>query len=109
MTAVAFASELAHDSGVFPQVSSSLLVPPNVSVDRLVADVHCTVLLPHPRDLLGAEPSPQQPGPPRHVGGAEARAATATAAAGRGVAVRLLRSVVAVVVGRVAPQLPAYG
>ena len=77
-----------------------------MSVDRLVTDAQCAGLFAHPGDLLGAEPSAQQSRHPRHVGRTEVRAAATAATPGRRVAVRFLGPVVAVVVGRVASQLP---
>src|SRR5438876_8249181 len=99
MAAVALAAELTHDAGVPPQVAAGLLVPADAPVDRFVADAQRPPLLEHAGNLFGAPFTAQQPRHLRHVGGAEAR----------GVTVRLLGAILAVVMGRrVAAQFPSH-
>ena len=106
LTPVALASELAHDAGVTPQAATDLLVPTNAPVDGLRADVQLSTLAQRPADLLGAPALPDQGADPRHLLRSEACHTPAPPPPSRRIALRLLRSVNAVVHCRVAPKLP---
>src|SRR4029079_9033359 len=86
-----------------------VLVPADVPVDRLVTDAQRTVLLKRPRDLFRTPFAADQPRHSCHVSGTETCPATTSATPRHGVAVRLLRAVVTVVVGRMATQLAYDG
>ena len=109
VAAVALAADLAHDAGMAPQLTASLPIPTNMPVDRLVADVQHAILPEHPGDLFRAPLAAHQPDHPRHVHRTEPRAPAAASTARICVAMGLLRSIVAVVMGNVAPQFAHDG
>src|SRR6185437_15232541 len=102
---VALAAELAHDPRMPPQIATRSLVPANAPIDGLVADAQRAAFHERAGDLFRAPLAPDQPRHLGHIRGAETRSATTASTPGDGVAMRFFGAVVAVVAGRIAPQL----
>jgi len=90
-----------------PQVTAGTLIPADAPIDRFVTDAQRAVLFEHAGNLFGAPFSTQQPCYERHIFDREVRSPTTSPASCHCVAVRFLGAVLAIVVGRIAPQFAA--
>src|SRR5438309_1600173 len=92
-----------------PQVAADPFIPTNAAVDCFVTYTQRAPFLEHAGNLLRAPFAAYQPRQLGHVSGAELGAAPTSPPACHGIVVGFLGAIVAVVVGRIAPQFAGDG